>query len=130
MREVAVVGVSMIKFGRYPDRDVAQLGEPRGERRRRVLQRASLRAEASDRTLADPRHGEDRERRVGDRRPAVDRLLGVAGAGRLVAAARRHPGKDDPVELDEPDPDALQPVEPPSAPPLMSVRRRAPTSVS
>ena len=26
MREVAVVGVSMIKFGRYPDRDVAQLG--------------------------------------------------------------------------------------------------------
>jgi acetyl-CoA acyltransferase len=26
MREVAVVGVSMIKFGRYPDRDVSQLG--------------------------------------------------------------------------------------------------------
>ena len=26
MREVAVIGVSMIKFGRYPDRDVSQLG--------------------------------------------------------------------------------------------------------
>ena len=61
---------------------------------------------------------------------SLDRLLGVAGTGRLVAAARRHPGKDDPIQLDEPDPDALQPVEPPSAPPLLSVRRRAPTSVS
>ncbi|MBE0610439.1 MAG: thiolase family protein, partial [Dehalococcoidia bacterium] len=26
MREVAIIGVSMIKFGRYPDRDFAQLG--------------------------------------------------------------------------------------------------------
>ncbi|MCC7365562.1 MAG: thiolase family protein [Dehalococcoidia bacterium] len=30
MREVAIVGVSMIKFGRYPDRDVAQLAARAG----------------------------------------------------------------------------------------------------
>jgi acetyl-CoA acetyltransferase len=30
MREVAVIGVSMIKFGRYPDRDVSQLGAQAG----------------------------------------------------------------------------------------------------
>src|SRR5688572_16605876 len=30
MREVAIVGVSMIKFGRYPDRDVAQLAAQSG----------------------------------------------------------------------------------------------------
>ena len=30
MREVAVVGVSMIKFGRYPDRDVSQLAAQAG----------------------------------------------------------------------------------------------------
>lgn len=30
MREVAVIGVSMIKFGRYPDRDVAQLAAQAG----------------------------------------------------------------------------------------------------
>src|SRR6476659_8404951 len=30
MREVAVIGVSMIKFGRYPDRDVAQLAAEAG----------------------------------------------------------------------------------------------------
>ncbi len=30
MREVAIVGVSMIKFGRYPDRDVAQLAAQAG----------------------------------------------------------------------------------------------------
>ena len=30
MREVAVIGVSMIKFGRYPDKDVAQLGAQAG----------------------------------------------------------------------------------------------------
>jgi acetyl-CoA acyltransferase len=30
MREVAIVGVSMIKFGRYPDRDVAQLAANAG----------------------------------------------------------------------------------------------------
>ena len=30
MREVAVIGVSMIKFGRYPDKEVAQLGAQAG----------------------------------------------------------------------------------------------------
>jgi acetyl-CoA acyltransferase len=30
MREVAIIGVSMIKFGRYPDRDVAQLAAQAG----------------------------------------------------------------------------------------------------
>jgi len=30
MREVAIIGVSMIKFGRYPDRDVAQLAAQSG----------------------------------------------------------------------------------------------------
>lgn len=30
MREVAVIGVSMIKFGRYPDKDVSQLGAQAG----------------------------------------------------------------------------------------------------
>ena len=30
MREVAVIGVSMIKFGRYPDRDVSQLAAQAG----------------------------------------------------------------------------------------------------
>jgi acetyl-CoA acetyltransferase len=30
MREVAIVGVSMIKFGRYPDRDVANLAAQAG----------------------------------------------------------------------------------------------------
>ena len=30
----------------------------------------------------------------------LDGLLGVAGTGRFVAAARRHPREDDPVELD------------------------------
>ena len=30
MREVAIVGVSMIKFGRYPDRDVSQLAAQAG----------------------------------------------------------------------------------------------------
>ena len=30
MQEVAIVGVSMIKFGRYPDRDFSQLAAQSG----------------------------------------------------------------------------------------------------
>ena len=43
----------------------------------------------------------------------LDGLLRVARAGRLVAAARRQPREHDPVELDQPDPDALHASGPP-----------------
>src|SRR6478609_8350983 len=47
----------------------------------------------------------------------LDGLLRVAGAGRFITTARRHPGEHDPVEPDHPDPDALHRVDPPRAPP-------------
>src|SRR5262245_23379601 len=63
-----------------------------------------------------------------------DRLLRVAGAGGLEPAARRHPGEQDPVQPDQAHPDRLvdahQAADPPSAPPLVSERRNAPTSAS
>src|SRR5262249_60108478 len=37
----------------------------------------------------------------------LDRLLGVARAARVVAAARRRPGENDPVEPDQSDTDGL-----------------------
>jgi hypothetical protein len=62
---------------------------------------------------------------------AVDRLLRVPRAGRLVPAARRHPGEQDPVEPDEPDPDPFHvTADPPSTPPRWRSRRSAPTSTS
>jgi hypothetical protein len=61
----------------------------------------------------------------------VDRLFRVARAGWFVPAARRHPGKEDPVELDEPDPDPFHvAVGPPSTPPRWRSRPSAPTKAS
>ncbi len=62
---------------------------------------------------------------------AFDRLFRVARACRLVAAARRHPAKNNPVEADEPDPDAFHvAVGPPSTPPRWRSRPSAPTNAS
>ena len=62
---------------------------------------------------------------------AIDGLLRVARAGRLVAAAGRHPGEHDSVQPDEPDPDLLHVAAgPPSTPPRWRSRRSAPTRVS
>src|SRR4030095_7784296 len=59
---------------------------------------------------------------------AFDRLFGVAGAGRLVAAARGHPREEDPVQVDQRDPDAFHVAAgPPSTPPRWRSRRNAPT---
>src|SRR5689334_907132 len=59
----------------------------------------------------------------------VDRLLGVARAGRFVAAARGEPGEGDPVQPDEPDPDPLhEPAcPPPTTPPRWRTRRNVST---
>src|SRR6185436_2461262 len=60
----------------------------------------------------------------------LDRLLGVARARRFVATAGWHPGEDDPVEPDEPDPDRLHdPACPPSTPPRWRRRRSVSTRV-
>src|SRR5215210_4882447 len=61
----------------------------------------------------------------------LDRLLGIARAGRLEPARRGKESEHDAVEPDEPDPDALHvAVGPPSTPPRPSSRRNAPTSAS
>ena len=53
-----------------------------------------------------------------------DRLLGVARAGRLEAAAGRQPGEHDPVEPDQADPERLHAVVgPPRTPPRWRSRR-------
>jgi hypothetical protein len=60
-----------------------------------------------------------------------DRLLGVVGAGRLVAAGRRHRREDEPVEMDQCDPDSLHfEVGPPRTPARMRSLRSTPTSAS
>ena len=57
----------------------------------------------------------------------LDRLLGVVRAGGLEPAGSAAARQRRSVEPDQSDPDALQPADPPSAPPLTRVRRNAPT---
>ena len=51
MREVAVIGVSMIKFGRYPDKDVSQLGAQAGHE---ALKDAGVQMKDIESGTADP----------------------------------------------------------------------------
>src|SRR5258706_7982435 len=54
---------------------------------------------------------------------AFDRLLGVAGAGRLVAAAGRQPGERKAIGMDQRDPEPLHESPPATTPPRVSSRR-------
>jgi hypothetical protein len=61
----------------------------------------------------------------------LDRLLRVVRAGGLIAARGRHPSEHEPVDVDEPDPDALHLLDaPPTTPPRWRVRRSVSTNTA
>src|SRR6266540_6328648 len=97
-------------------------GTTRCSRKRREI--TSLRASLADRVIATwvpgmtasdapCSHPAPLEQAV-----LLDRLFRVARAGRLEPTAGWQPGEREPVEPDQSNPDALQPADPPSAPPL------------